>query len=144
VKEEVRDAVGTYLKPFLEEADDIEETREIVNDHMDEIIEVSKLTLEKNGYNYEVKAKLAHTDFPEKTYGSYTFPKGTYEALEITIGEGAGQNWWCVLYPNLCFIDAVNAVVPQEGKEELKQVLEEDTYKMVTATTPFRIKWFFF
>ena len=87
---------------------------------------------------------MASCDFPEKSYGDITFPAGEYEALRIEIGESKGQNWWCVLYPNLCFIDAVNAVVPQEGKEELKQVLEEDTYKMVTATTPFRIKWFFF
>ena len=73
-----------------------------------------------------------------------TFPSGKYEALRIEIGEAKGQNWWCVLYPNLCFIDAVHAVVPEEGKRELKEVLEEDTYEMVTATSRFKIGWFFF
>ena len=70
---------------------------------MDEIIAVSKETLKANGFTYGASAELTHTDFPEKTYGDYTFPKGNYEALEITLGDGEGHNWWCVLYPNMCF-----------------------------------------
>ena len=58
--------------------------------------------------------------------------------------SGRQKDRWCVLYPNLCFIDAVNAVVPEEGKEELKEVLDEEEYEMVTAGTKFKIKWFFF
>lgn len=128
VKEKVRDAVGTYLKPFLEESDNIDKTREIVNAHMEEIVEVSKETLKENGYDYEVEASVTHTDFPEKTYGSYTFPKGNYEALEIIIGEGAGKNWWCVLYPNMCFKGTVYEVVEDEAKEELREVLSAWEY----------------
>ena len=82
--------------------------------------------------------------FPDKTYGDITFPNGYYDALRIEIGEAKGHNWWCVLYPNLCFVDAVHAVVPDEGKEELKEVLDEEEYEMVTATSKFKIKWFFF
>lgn len=128
VKEKVRDAVGTYLKPFLEESDNIDKTREIVNAHMEEIVEVSKETLKENGYDYDVEASVTHTDFPEKTYGSYTFPKGNYEALEIIIGEGAGKNWWCVLYPNMCFKGTVYEVVEDEAKEELREVLSAWEY----------------
>ena len=128
VKEKVRDAVGTYLKPFLEEADNLDETRKIVNAHMEEIIEVSKQTLAKNGYDYEVKAVVTHTYFPKKTYGSYTFAKGTYEALEITIGEGDGKNWWCVLYPNMCFKGTVYEIVEEEAGEELREVLSAWEY----------------
>ena len=107
VKKQVRDAVGAYIEPYLLECENIEETRATVNDHMDEIIAVSKETLAANGFTYGASAELTHTDFPEKTYGDYTFPAGNYEALEITLGNGAGHNWWCVLYPNMCFRGSV-------------------------------------
>ena len=128
VKAKVRDAVGTYLKPLLEESNNIEETRIIVNSHMDQIVEISKATLQEHGYDYEVSAVITHTDFPEKTYGSYTFPKGNYEALEITIGKGEGQNWWCVLYPNMCFKGTVFTVEDKGAGEELQEVLSPLEY----------------
>lgn len=81
--------------------------------------------------------------FPAKTYGDVTFPAGEYEALRIKIGQAKGQNWWCCLYPNLCFVDAVHAVVPEEGKDTLRQVLDKEEYEMVTASD-YKIKWFFF
>ncbi len=141
VKAKVRDAVGTYLGPLLEEADDIEETRKIVNDHMEEIIEVSKQTLRENGYDYAVEASVTHTDFPEKKYGSYTFPKGTYEALEIIIGEGEGKNWWCVLYPNMCFKGSVYEVVEDEAGEELREVLSAWEYADVFDSGEVELRW---
>lgn len=128
VKEEVRDAVGTYLQPLLEEADSLEETKRIVGSNIRAITEVAKQTLEENGYDYEVTAHLTTTDFPEKTYGSYTFPAGEYEALQIIIGEGAGKNWWCVLYPNMCFRGSVYEVVEEEAGEALKEVLSPWEY----------------
>ena len=144
VKKQVRDAVGAYIEPYLLECENIEETRATVNDHMDEIIAVSKETLAANGFSYGASAELTHTDFPEKTYGDYTFPEGNYEALEITLGDGAGHNWWCVLYPSLCFTNATCAVVDEDGKKELKEALSAEEYEMVTAASEFKIKWFFF
>ena len=144
VKKQVRDAVGAYIEPYLLECENIEETRATVNDHMDEIIAVSKETLAANGFTYGASAELTHTDFPEKTYGDYTFPEGNYEALEITLGDGAGHNWWCVLYPSLCFTNATCAVVDEDGKKELKEALSAEEYEMVTAASEFKIKWFFF
>ena len=111
--------------------ENIEETRATVNDHMDEIIAVSKETLAANGFTYGASAELTHTDFPEKTYGDYTFPEGNYEALEITLGDGAGHNWWCVLYPNMCFRGSVYEVVEDEAKENLKEVLTPDEYESI-------------
>ena len=128
VKKEVRDAVGTYLQPLLKESDSLDETKEIVHANMDEIIALSQETLQKYGYDYNVSAKITKTDFPQKTYGNYTFPKGTYEALQIVIGEGQGKNWWCVLYPNMCFQGSVFEVVEEEAKESLKEVLNAWEY----------------
>ena len=82
--------------------------------------------------------------FPDKRYGDVLFPEGWYEALRIRLGEAEGHNWWCVLYPNLCFTNATCAVVSEDGKKELKKALTAEEYEMVTATSDFKIKWFFF
>lgn len=144
VKMQVKEAVIAYMKEELPSSDSVETTKDWATSHLDAIVNLAEAVVCEEGYAYEVTAEVTTCDFPEKTYGDITFPAGEYEALRIEIGEAKGQNWWCVLYPNLCFIDAVHAVVPDEGKEDLKKVLEEDTYEMVTATTRFRIGWFFF
>lgn len=128
VKEKVRDAVGSYLQVLLEESDSLEETKQIVGSNIRVIESISMETLRENGYDYEVTARITATDFPEKTYGSYTFPKGEYEALQIVIGEGKGQNWWCVLYPNMCFRGSVYEVVEEEAGEALREVLSPWEY----------------
>ena len=81
--------------------------------------------------------------FPDRTYGGLTFPAGNYEALRVEIGAAEGHNWWCVLYPGLCFLDSANAVVPEEGREKLKNVLTEEEYSRITATSDFKVSWFF-
>ena len=144
LKMQVKEAVISYMKQELPESDSAETTKVWAKENLDEIIEVAQQIVANEGYDYQVNAEVTVCDFPDKTYGDITFPAGKYEALRIEIGEAEGQNWWCVLYPNLCFIDAVHAVVPDEGKEELKEVLEEDTYEMVTTKTRFKISWFFF
>ena len=144
LKMQVKEAVIAYMKEEIPSSDSVEMTKEWAKSHLDAIVNLAEAVLLEEGYAYEVTAEVTTCDFPEKTYGDITFPPGEYEALRIEIGEAKGQNWWCVLYPNLCFIDAVHAVVPEEGKKDLKNVLEEDTYEMVTATSRFKIGWFFF
>lgn len=144
LKLKVKDRILSYMKEELPESDSVEMTKEWAKSHTKELEEVAAEVIREEGYDYTVKASVLFCNFPDKSYGDVTFPAGGYEALRIEIGEGGGQNWWCVLYPNLCFFDAVHAVVPDEGKEDLKKVLEEDTYEMVTSTSRFKIKWFFF
>lgn len=143
VKEKVRDAVGIYLGPLLENAESLEETKQIVNENMSNIIVVAEDTLQKNGFHYEVSAQITHADFPEKTYGSYTFPKGEYEALQIRIGEGEGQNWWCVLYPNMCFRGSVFEVVEEEAKAALREVLAPWEYADVFESGKVKVRFKF-
>ena len=128
VKAQVRDAVGAYLQPFLKDANSLEETKSIVQTHMSTVISIAEETLIENGYHYPVSAKITRTDFPEKSYGSYTFPPGEYEALQIVIGEGEGQNWWCVLYPNMCFRGSVFEVVEEDAGMALREVLSPWEY----------------
>jgi len=144
LKLKVKENVIAYMKKQLPESESVEMTKAWARNHLPEIVNVAKETLRIRGCDDAVSAEVTECHFPEKTYGDITFPNGKYEALRIEIGEGKGENWWCVLYPNLCFIDAVHAVVPNEGKKELKEVLNEEEYEMVTTTSKFKIKWFFF
>ena len=144
LKMQVKEAVISYMKEEIPESDSVETTKEWARSHVDAITNLAEAVIREQGYDYSVTAEVTTCDFPDKTYGDIIFPSGRYEALRIEIGDAAGQNWWCVLYPNLCFIDAVHAVVPEQGKKDLKKVLEEDTYEMVTATSRFKIGWFFF
>ena len=128
VKLKVRDAVGHMLGQKLKKVTDRAQTEKIVQDHMDEIIETAEKTLHKNGYTYGASARLANVDFPVKTYGDYTFPAGKYRALQITLGKGEGHNWWCVLYPNMCFQGSVYEVMDESSGEELREVLTQEEY----------------
>lgn len=143
VKEKVRDAVGIYLQPLLEGVDNLEETKKIIEENREQIITVAKHTLNENGFDYEVNARITNLDFPEKTYGAYTFPKGKYEALQIVIGEGEGQNWWCVLYPNMCFRGSVFEVIEEEAEEALREVLNPWEYAGVFDSDKVQIRFKF-
>ena len=143
LKMTVKDEVVSWLEAKMD-CNSLEETKNFIRSHLTGIEVVAEVTVRREGYSYPVQAALEWTDFPEKSYGDVTFPAGSYEALRIQIGEAKGHNWWCVLYPNLCFIDSVRAVVPEKGKKQLKHVLTDDEYDMVTATSKFKVKWFFF
>ncbi len=139
----VRDGVLDYLEQNLPKEMDVESTKDWMRRHTDELEVISKQIVQAHGYDYPVTAAVTTAYFPDKTYGDVTFPAGNYEALRIEIGAAKGHNWWCVLYPGLCFMDAANAVVPDEGKQKLKNVLTEEEYAEVTAASDFKIKFYF-
>lgn len=140
----VKEKVIAYMEEKLPESDSVEMTKEWAVSNMQEIEQIAEQTLRAEGCDDFVHGQVVHCYFPDKTYGDVTFPKGYYDALRIEIGAAEGNNWWCVLYPNLCFIDAVHAVVPDEGKDKLRKVLDKEEYEMVTALSRFRVGWFFF
>lgn len=143
LKLQVRDAVLEYMEKNMPEEESAEATKGWVRGHIDAIENVSRSVITEEGADYAVSAAVTTCWFPDKSYGDVTFPAGNYEALRIEIGEAEGHNWWCVLYPGLCFMDTVNAVVPDEGKEQLKNILTEEEYSRITADTDFKISWFF-
>lgn len=141
LKMKVKEQVIELLAKEMPEEMNVEETTEWMRRHANEIeISAQQIVLE-NGYDYPVSTAVTTCYFPEKTYGDVTFPAGNYEALRIEIGAAKGHNWWCVLYPGLCFMDATNAIVPESGKQKLQSVLTEEEYEQVTGTTEFHIKW---
>lgn len=143
LKLKVRDQVLATLKPLLENAEDRTSSEAIVRAHLSEVEAAARETAwqEKPGEN--VHAELTNTRFPEKTYGDCTFPAGNYDALRITIGEAKGKNWWCVLFPSLCFVDTVHGVVPEESKELLKNVLTEEEYESLftPGKSEYKVRW---
>jgi len=99
-----------------------------VNENKAMLEQCARTYLEEQGYDYPVDIRLETCEFPQKTYGDMTFPAGTYEAVRVFIGEGKGENFWCVLYPALCYLDSTYAVVPDSSKEVLQSVLAEDDF----------------
>lgn len=143
LKLKVRDTIGSFMQPKLSEAENITKSRQIVTENLPAIEEEAEKVIAEEGYTYTVSAKLAKTDFPEKTYGQYTFPAGKYEALEVTIGEGGGQNWWCVMYPNLCFYGSTYEVVDEEAEKSLERVLSPKEYKSLMENKNYEVKFGF-
>lgn len=143
VKLLVRDAIGELMEPLLAKSESVQNTREIVKENMNEIVEVADQVLQENGMDYRATARLTMTDFPEKTYGDYTFPKGEYEALQVNLGEGEGHNWWCVLYPNMCFRGSVYQIVNEESERELREILTPEEYNYVFTKGKVSVKWKF-
>ena len=84
--------------------------------------------MKEKGYDYAAHIEIAAAYFPAKTYGDMTFPEGTYDAVRILLGKGKGHNWWCVLYPPLCFVDEAYAIVPDSSKEVLQNLISQDDF----------------
>ena len=143
LKLNVRDAVLEYIAPYLEESTSIEESREIVTEHLEEMTEVASIVVSNWGKDYPVTAQLSEEDFPTKTYGDIALPKGNYEACRIIIGEGKGKNWWCVMYPPLCYVDAATGIMPEEGQQALSQTLTEEEYEIIRfeSDKPYQIRF---
>ncbi len=134
LKLKVKDQVVTYIKPYLNGSSDITRSRQILNEHIDDIKNIALDVLKKEGSSYGVNVYFEESYFPMKAYGDVYFPPGKYEAFRIDIGEAEGKNWWCVLYPPLCFVDTSCGVLPDDSKETLKNILTEDEYNAITES----------
>ncbi len=132
LKLEIKDIVVDYMKEILADANNIEDTRRIVTAHSEEIKQLAQAHAAEKGYFYPVNVFIDHRYFPVKSYGSYTFPAGEYEAICVELGNHSGKNWWCVMYPSLCFVDAVHAVVPEETDKELRKILTDEEYQAIS------------
>lgn len=128
----VKNAVLEYMSEPLARCESASEALDILDRNTHNIIRIARQVIEENGYSYPVTAGIEEVYFPVKSYGDVTFPAGMYTAYRIIIGEGKGNNWWCVLYPPLCFLDITHGVVPKESREQLRSVLTEEEYLAIT------------
>lgn len=128
LKMKVKETIVTYLRGEMQDAVSVDEARQAIVEHLPEIEEIATEKMRAEGYDYTAEATLGESYFPVKEYGDLTFPAGDYEALRVRLGKSEGRNWWCVMYPTLCFVDSTYQVVPESSKEQLKQNLTSEEY----------------
>lgn len=128
----VRDKVLSYISKISKGASTKEEVVKIVQSNLNEIQSIAIKTIEENGFNYSVTVEVGNFSFPIKKYGDITLPPGYYDALRIKIGDAAGHNWWCVMFPPLCFVDVTSGIVPDESKEVMKSNLSDEEYSLIS------------
>ena len=141
LKLKVKDSVVDYLQTAMKESDSKENSITYIKNHLDEITAIADATIKKEGYNYKATAYITNEFFPTKVYGDVTIPCGNYDAFRIDIGSSSGQNWWCVLYPPLCFVEGSYGVATDESKMLLKNVLDEDEFNYITDTSSNKISF---
>lgn len=134
LKLKVRDELLSYMNIISKDSTNKQEAMQIANEHKEEFIQIAEKVIKENGYNYTVNVQVGKADFPTKYYGDITLPAGTYDALKVQIGEAKGQNWWCVMFPPLCFVDVSTGIVPDNSKQELKQSLDNKEYDLISKT----------
>ena len=143
LKLKVRDELLSYMNIISKDSTNKQETMKIAKEHKEEFKKIAEKVIEENGYNYTVNVQVGKADFPTKYYGDITLPAGTYDALKVQIGDAKGQNWWCVMFPPLCFVDVSTGIVPENSKQELKQSLDDEEYDLISKTDDNEISFKF-
>jgi stage II sporulation protein R len=136
LKLKVRDEIIAYIKNLTNDCESKEEIISITSNNLNELASIAKETIIKNGYNYDVTVELGNFYFPTKYYGNISMPAGNYDAIRIKIGEANGQNWWCSLFPSLCFTDVSNGTIDKKADENLQKNLNSEEYSLITDTSP--------
>lgn len=127
LKRKVRDAINAEITNWVSDLTTIEAARSLIQNRIPEIQKIAEQVLLENENGQSVKAEYGKkVDFPTKLYGEFLYPAGEYEAILVILGEGKGANWWCVLFPPLCFLDFSNGVAVSEGFEEEEQAEEKE------------------
>lgn len=132
LKLKVRDKIIEYMNTLTSNSSDKKDVISIVNNHLDSFKEIALNTIKENGYNYDVNIEIGNFHFPTKSYGDISFSAGNYDALKIEIGDAIGQNWWCVLFPPLCFVNSSTGVVPDDSKNTLKENINSESYEIIS------------
>lgn len=131
----VRDKILAYINSISLESTSKNEVIQLANDNLNYIQNIAQEAIYEQGFNYPVTVQIGNFAFPTKTYGDITFPPGYYDALKVEIGKAIGQNWWCVMFPPLCFVDVSSGIVPEESKEIMKESLSEEEYSLISENT---------
>lgn len=131
LKIKVKDAVVDYIYKETGDFASVNETSLFITQNNDKIKNIAQKVIDENGFNYTVTSTFGSDTFPTKTYGDIVYPQGTYTSYTLSIGKGKGHNWWCVLYPPLCFVDTSTGVVPDSSKDRLKESLSDTEYQTI-------------
>lgn len=128
LKLKIRDEILEEMEEKFSDTKSLNESRNIIKENMDKMKEITEKVIDREGKDYEVAVTLGQDKFPTRKYGDLVLPAGDYETLLITIGEGKGQNWWCVMFPPLCFVDITHSVA-YNVEEDIEKVTIEPYYE---------------
>ena len=131
----VRDNLLSYMNKICSNCKTKQEAIDIVTENKDKFEEIAKSTIKERGFSYDVRINIGNFEFPTKNYGDISLPAGLYDALRVEIGEAKGQNWWCVMFPPLCFVDVTSGVVLEESKEVMEENLSEEEFALVSDSS---------
>lgn len=143
LKYKVRDSILQYMNTLCKNVSTKEDAIKIANNHIDDFYKIANKTIEDSGFTYPVKISIGQCDFPTKYYGDIVLPAGSYDALRVQIGNASGHNWWCVMFPPLCFVDVSSGIVPDDSKNQLKNTMGDEEYYLINTnkTTDLSFKF---
>lgn len=130
LKLKVRDKIIEYMNE--KEFNSKENAINYVQNNLEIFYQIAEKTIYDNGYNYSVNINVGNFYFPTKYYGNIALPAGYYDGIKIEIGEAKGQNWWCSLFPPLCFVDVSSGIVEDEDLENIENALNEEEFNLIS------------
>ena len=139
----VRDNLIDYMNNLCKDCKSKEEAIDIAKTHQEDFYKIASDTIKENGFDYTVKIEIGNFEFPTKHYGDISLPAGFYDALKVEIGEAKGQNWWCVMFPPLCFVDISSGIVPDDSKHVMEDSMSEEEFALVSDNSNPEIKFKF-
>ena len=139
----VRDKLLAYMNSICENCSTKQDAIRIVEENQSTFEQIATNTIKEQGFSYPVKINIGNFEFPTKNYGDISLPAGYYDALRVEIGEAKGQNWWCVMFPPLCFVDISSGVVPDESKELMENNLTQEEFALVSEHSDSEIQFKF-
>ena len=140
LKLKVRDSLLSYMNNICSNCSTKAEAISLVNEHKQEFQQIAENTIFENGYNYPVEINIGNFYFPTNNYGDISLPAGSYDALRVEIGKANGKNWWCVMFPSLCFIDVSSGIVDDKAKENLEENLDNESYNLISDKNNSEVK----
>lgn len=143
LKYKVRDNLLTYMNNICVNCTTKDEAITLVKEQSDEFKKIALKTIQDEGFNYSVNINIDNFEFPTKNYGDIILPAGYYDALRVEIGNAQGHNWWCVMFPPLCFVDISSGIVPDSSKESLESTLSEEEFALISNNSRADIKFKF-
>lgn len=143
LKLKVRDGLLIYMNELSKNCSSKEEVIETAKKHQEEFKQIANQIITENGFSYPVNIEIGNTSFPTKTYGDISLPAGTYDSLKVQIGDAKGKNWWCVMFPPLCFVDVSSGIVPDSSKQEIKNNLNDEEYDLISTADNTEISFKF-
>ena len=139
----VRDNLLTYMNELCKGCSSKENALEIANLNKEQFKKIAEDTIRNEGFSYDVNIEIGEFDFPTKKYGDISLPAGLYDALKVEIGNSQGHNWWCVMFPPLCFVDISSGTVPDSSREVLENELSEEEFALISENNDSTINFKF-